>query len=42
MFKWYFDEKFMENPPLFWIGISIIILIIIITIFLVNKELRGK
>lgn len=42
MFKWYFKEYFLENKLLFWIGISIIVLIIITTIFLVYKELRGS
>ncbi len=42
MFKWYFIDYFIENKTLFWVGMSIILLIILLTIYLVYKELRGK
>lgn len=42
MFEWYFEDYFIENGPLFWIGFSVIILIIIVTIVLVCKELKIK
>ena len=42
MFEWYFENYFIENSPLFWIGFSVIIMIILVTIFLVRKELKVK
>ena len=42
MFKWYFKDYFIDNPLLFWIGIVIIVLIILLTAYLVYKELRGN
>ena len=42
MFKWYFESFFIENKILFWISISIIIAIILITIYLVRKALRKE
>ena len=40
MFKWYFEKYFVENYPLFWIGIIVIVLIILMTIYLVYRELK--
>ena len=40
MFKWYFSDNFIENQVLFWVGLSIIVLIILVTVFLVYKELK--
>ena len=42
MFKWYFQNYFIENSILFWISISVIITIILVTIFLVRKALRKE
>ena len=42
MFKWYFRDYFINNKPLFWISMIIILLIIILTIILVYKELKGN
>lgn len=42
MFKWYFQNNFIENSILFWISISVIITIILVTIFLVRKALRKE
>ena len=42
MFKWYFQNDFIENSILFWISISVIITIILVTIFLVRKALRKE
>ena len=42
MFKWYFQNNFIENSILFWISISVIIIIILVTIFLVRKALRKE
>ena len=40
MFKWYFMDYFIDNKLLFWISITIILLIIITTICLVYKEIK--
>ncbi len=42
MFKWYFSEEFIENDLLFWISTITIIVIILVTIALVRKELKGN
>lgn len=42
MFKWYFNSYFIDNKILFWISLIIIVLIILLTIYLVYKELRGN
>ena len=42
MFKWYFQNVFIENSLLFWISISVIIIIILTTIILVRKALREN
>jgi hypothetical protein len=42
MVKWYFQNYFLENKELlFYVGVGIILLIIIITIYLVCKELKN-
>ena len=42
MFDWYFKNYFIENNILFWICMTILLMIIIITVFFVHKELRGN
>ncbi len=42
MFDWYFKDFLITNKLLFWIGVIIIILIIILTIYFIGKELRGN
>ena len=41
MFEWYFNNYFIENNEIFIIGMSIIILIIIITAYLICKEVKN-
>ena len=42
MIKWIYNNVYLENHELlFYIAVSIIILIIIITIYLVRKELKN-
>ena len=42
MIKWIYNNVYLENHELlFYIAISIIVLIIIITIYLVRKELKN-
>ena len=41
MFKWIFDNTYLENQSLlFYISLFVIVLMIIISIYLVHKELR--
>lgn len=42
MFDWYFKDYFIENKALFYVSMVIIILIILLTVFLVYKELRNN
>ena len=42
MIKWIYNNVYLENHELlFYIAISIIVLIVIITIYLVRKELKN-
>ncbi len=42
MIKWIYNNVYLENHELlFYIAVSIIVLIIIITIYLVRKELKN-
>lgn len=42
MFEWYFKDFFIENKPLFWVSMIVLLIIIILTILFVNKELKGN
>ena len=42
MFDWYFKNYFIDNNALFWIGLSVIVIIILVTIYLVYKELKRN
>ena len=42
MFDLYFKDLFIDNKLLFWIGVVVIILIILTTVYLVSKELRKN
>ena len=42
MFKWYFNDIFIENKQLLWISIGILLIIILLTVYFVYKELRGN
>ena len=42
MFEWYFKGYFIENSFVFWIGIIITIVIILLTVYLVYKELKRS
>ena len=42
MFKWYFEDLFIENSLLFWISMGVILLIILTTIYFVHKELKEN
>lgn len=42
MFKWYFNNYFIDNSLIFWISIALIITIILVTIYLVRKALKDN
>ena len=42
MFDWYFKDYFIENKGLFYVSMMVIVLIILLTVFLVYKELRKN
>lgn len=42
MFDLYFKDFFIDNKLLFWIGVVVIVLIILTTVYLVSKELRKN
>ena len=42
MFKWYFNNYFIDNNLIFWISTALIIIIIFVTIYLVRKVLKDN
>ena len=42
MFDWYYKNYLMENSVLFWIGVALTIILMLITVFLILKEAKRK